>query len=158
LKPIPALTIIENYLGGPEQANDNDDWRNLSDTVVTYSATKDVSLALNYDYARDTILGNKVSWQGIAAYLKYQANPWFAVTPRFEWFDDKDGFATSTVQKVKEFTLTAELKHKDGVMLRIEYRGDFSDVPYFIKKSNEAVKKQNTLLFGFVYAFTTKAQ
>jgi hypothetical protein len=157
LKPTPALTIIENYLGGPEQAGNNDDWRNLSDTVVTYTATKDVSLALNYDYAKDTVAGNKVAWQGIAAYLKYQANPWFAVTPRFEWFDDQDGFATSTTQKVKEFTLTAELKHKDGVMLRIEYRGDFSNVPYFIKKSNEAVKKQNTLLFGFVYAFTTKA-
>ena len=41
--------------------------------------------------------------------------------------------------------------------MRVEYRGDFSDVPFFLKNTSEMVKSQNTLTAGFVYAFTTKA-
>ena len=68
------------------------------------------------------------------------------------------GFTTGAAQKVKEVTLTAEFKHKDGVVMRLEYRGDFSDQPFFIKNTSETVKSQNTLTIGFIYAFTTKAQ
>ena len=52
-----------------------------------------MSLAANYDYGR-TGVGSQRDWQGIAGYLKYQPNDWFALTPRVEYFDDKDGFAT----------------------------------------------------------------
>jgi hypothetical protein len=157
LKPTGALTIIENYMGGPEQNNTNTGWRQMSDTIVTYAANKQVSLAANYDHGQDKVAGSTVMWHGVAGYLKYQPNPWCAFIPRVEWFDDRDGFTTLVAQKVKEVTLTAELKHKDGVMMRIEYRGDFSNVPYFIKNSAQQVKKQNTLTVGFVYAFSTKA-
>ncbi len=157
IKPTPALTIIENYMGGPEQAGDNGPWRNMSDTIVSYTANKQVSLAFNYDHGQDKAGSQTVMWHGVAGYLKYQANDRFALTPRFEWYDDRDGATTGATQKLKELTLTAELKHKDGVVMRIEYRGDFSDVPYFIKNTSEAVKSQNTLTIGFVYAFSTKA-
>jgi len=33
--------------------------------------------------------------------------------------EDKDAFMTGAPQNMQEFTLTAELKHKDGVMMRI---------------------------------------
>jgi hypothetical protein len=158
LKPNANLTIIENYTGGPEQTDDNDDWRHLSDTIVTYTVNKQVSIAANYDYAQDKVAGESVTWQGIAGYLKYQANDWFALSPRFELFDDKDGFSTGTAQKVKEATVTAEFKHKDGLIMRLEYRGDFSDEPFFTKRVEESVKSQNTFTVGLIYAFSTKAQ
>jgi hypothetical protein len=158
LKPNANLTIIENYTGGPEQTDDNDDWRHLSDTIVTYTVTKQVSVAANYDYARDKVAGATVSWQGIAGYLRYQANDWFALSPRFELFNDEDGFSTGTTQKVKEATVTAEFKHKDGIIMRLEYRGDFSDEPFFIKKAGESKKNQSTFTVGLIYAFSTKAQ
>jgi hypothetical protein len=158
LKPTAKLAIIENYTGGPEQTDDNDDWRHLSDTIVTYSINKQISLAANYDYASDKVAGESVSWQGIAGYLKYQANDWFALSPRFEYFNDEDGFSTGTAQKVKEATLTAEFKHKDGIIMRLEYRGDFSDETFFTKRTAEAVKSQNTFTVGVIYAFSTKAQ
>src|SRR5438046_1331847 len=101
-KPISAVAIIENYTGGPEQNNDNADWRHLSDTVVTYTATKQVSLAANYDYAQDKVSGATVKWQGVAGYVRLAPTDWFAFTPRVEYFDDKDGFSTGTAQKVKE--------------------------------------------------------
>jgi hypothetical protein len=135
----------------------------MSDTVVTYTATKQVSLAANYDYGRDTFppagrSAATVTWQGVAGNLKYQANDWFALTPRVEYYDDKDGFTTGIGQKLKEATVTAEFKHKDGFIVRLEYRGDFSDTPFFPKNATGTSKSQNTVTVGFIYAFTTKAQ
>jgi putative OmpL-like beta-barrel porin-2 len=164
LKPTAAVAIIENYLTGQEQGNliDSGPWRNTSDTVVTYTANKQVSLAVNYDYGRDkfpTVANSltNVTWQGVAFNVKYQANDWFALTPRVEYYDDKDGFTTGVGQKLKEATVTAEFKHKDGFIMRLEYRGDFSDQPFFPKNTTGTAKSQNTVTFGFIYAFTTKA-
>jgi hypothetical protein len=153
-KPTGALTIIENYIGGPETTGDNTGWRHLSDTVLTYTVNKPVSFALNYDYGKDQ--NSNQTWQGVAVYLKFQANDWFALVPRYEYLKDKDAFMTGASQNVQEFTLTAELKHKDGVMMRIEYRGDMADSPYFLKNTSELSKNQNALTVGWVYAFSSK--
>jgi len=158
LKPTAKLAVIENYTGGPEQADDNDDWRHLSDTIATYTVNDKVSLAANYDYGSDKLLGEKVQWQGFAGFARFQANPWFALSPRFEYFNDEDGFSTGTAQNVKEATITAEFKHKDGLLMRLEYRGDFSDTEFFSKRLDEMVKSQNTFTIGVIYSFSTKAQ
>jgi hypothetical protein len=157
VKPFSTLVVTETYLGGPEQDNDNSEWRHVSDTVVTYPLSSRVSLAGNYDYGRDTESGATVKWQGVAAYLRYQPTAWFALTPRDEYYNDSEGFTTGAAQKVKEFTLTGELKHKDGVVMRLEYRRDFSDVPFFVKHEADNVKNQNTFTVGMIYAFSTKA-
>jgi len=151
-KPSAALAITENYIGGPEIAANNSDWRHLSDTVLTYTATPQVSVALNYDWAKELTS----QWQGIAAYLKYQPNAIFSVTPRYEYYKDRDGFTTGASQNLQEFTLTLEFKHKDGVMMRVEYRGDMSNTPYFLKNTIDIVKNQNALTVGWVYAFSSK--
>ncbi len=157
-KPNANLALITNYTGGPETNNDNKPWRHLSDNIVTYTVNKQVSLAANYDYGQDKVSGATVKWQGVAGYVRLQPTDWFALSPRVEYYNDRDGFTTGVAQKVKEATVTAEFKSKDGFIMRLEYRGDFSDIPYFLKNTAEQVKKQNTVTFGFIYAFTTKAQ
>jgi hypothetical protein len=155
-KPTGALTLIENYMGGPETAGDNTGWRHTSDTIVTYTVDKKTSLALNYDIGHDD--NSKQLWQGVAAYLKYQGNDWFAVVPRYEYLKDRDGFMTGQSQNLQEFTLTLEFKHKDGFLTRVEYRGDFSNRNdgYFLKNTGEFVKNQNAVTIGWVYAFSSK--
>lgn len=158
IKPSAAVTIVQSYMGGPEQNNDNGDWRHLVDTVITYTATPTVSLAMNYDYGRDTVAGSTVTWQGVAGYLRYQPNSWFAVTPRAEYYDDPNGSTTGVVQKLKEVTLTAEFKQKDGMVLRVEYRRDMSDTPFFQTSGLNRVSHQDTLTVGMVYAFSSGHQ
>jgi hypothetical protein len=156
-KPTGALTIIENYMGGPEQTNDNSDWRNMSDTIVTYTATKQLSLAANYDHGQDTVAGKSVMWHGVAGYLKYQANDRFAVSPRVEWYNDRDGITTGTTQQLKEVTLTLETKAADNFLWRIEYRGDLSDVSAFKASDGTFKKNQQSISFGFLYSFSSKS-
>ena len=67
------LAIIENYIAGPEQTDDNDDWRHLSDTIVTYTATTRVSLAATTTTASDKVLGEKVQLAGHRRFARFQA-------------------------------------------------------------------------------------
>lgn len=158
VKPTDRLSIVQNYMVGAEQPDNDDDVRHLFDTVVTIAATDRVSVMANYDYGKDSVAGAGVSWQGVAGYLKVQATPWLAVIPRVEWFDDPDGFMTGTSHSMKDATLTGEFRLLDGLLARVEYRRDFSDVAVFTKSSGAPVKSQNTFGFGvlYSYAFTTK--
>jgi Putative beta-barrel porin-2, OmpL-like. bbp2 len=158
IKPAPAVTIVQNYMGGSEQTNADSNWRHLSDTTVTYDATSKLSFNGNYDYGQDKVAGATVKWQGVAGYLKVQPNSWFAFAPRAEYYQDKNGFTTGTTQKVKEVTLTGEIKHRDGVVMRIEYRRDFSNIPFFLKTTTETIKKQDTVTVGFIYAFNSTSR
>jgi hypothetical protein len=158
-KPTAAWTFVENYVGGPEQPNDNKDWRNLSDTILTYAKGPHTA-TINYDYGRDTlaITGTSVHWQGVALYYKYQANKVVAVIPRYEYYSDPQGFTTGTTQKLQDFTFTVELKAADNFMWRIEYRGDFSNVATAFKTDTGTFKKsQNSIVFGMLYNFSTKS-
>jgi len=155
LKPTSAFTIIENYGIGPEQTSPLTGVRQLSDTVATYTVNKQTSLAANFDYGHDN--SSHQTWSGVAAYLRYQPNDWFALTPRYEYLNDKDSFMTGIVQKPQEFTATFEFKHKDGVIARAEYRADFSNQSFFVKDSGATSKSQSTFTIGMIYAFSTKA-
>ena len=156
LKPTGAFTLVQNFMAGPEQANDTDDWRKLYDTTATYTINPRLSVMANYDYGADTSAGSAVHWTGVAGYLKIQANKWFAFSPRFELYDDASGFTTGTAQTLKEITTTFELKPTDTLMWRIEYRSDFSDEASFKTNTGDMKKTQSSIAFGVLYSFSYK--
>lgn len=156
VKPSSKLTLIQNVMTGPEQVDDNDSNRFLSDSIATLNVTPSLSLMANYDYGRDKVAGQAVKWQGIAGYFRYQINDTWAVAPRFEYLKDSDGFMTGTSQTLKELTLTSEHKIGGALLTRLEYRRDLSDTPFFVKTGGAAKKSQNTFTVGLVYAFAAK--
>jgi putative OmpL-like beta-barrel porin-2 len=168
-KPTGSVSLVENYIGGPEQANDNSNWRNLSDTVLSYTVNPQLSLMANYDYAHDTLgtpvptlnlpAGASVHWQGVAGYLKYQANKYVAVVPRVEYFNDPQGIQTGFLggQNLTDATVTLEVKPADNFMWRIEYRGDFSNQSPFINSSGVAKSNQQLFMVGFLFNFSSKS-
>ena len=149
LKPNAATSIIENYIGGPEITGTNTPMRNLSDTVISYTANPMVSVLFNYDYGKE----GPSHWQGVAGYVKIQANKWVAVVPRVEYYNDANGWSTGTVQNISDFTFTIEAKAADNFLWRTEYRGDFSNQAVF----SSATKNQQSLTFGFLYSFSSKS-
>jgi hypothetical protein len=155
-----------NYYTGPENTNTNKGWRNLFDTTLLLTPNSKFNAYLNLDYGQNrqffddgegTITPFLSKWYGIAAAAKFQATSKWAVTPRLEWFKDRDGFSTGASQDLKEFTLTGEYKLIEGFLTRLEYRHDWSNQPFFDQNSNPASKKyQDTLAVGFVAFFGPK--
>lgn len=152
-KPTGSLTLAQNLMAGPELADDNQSQRFLSDTLVSWTVTPTFSLMANYDYGRDENgAAPTATWSGVALYARVQLTEAWALAPRLEWFEDRDGFATGTAQTLEEVTLTSELKLAGGLLSRLEYRRDISDVELF-DKSRGRSKSQDTLTLGLVYAF-----
>jgi hypothetical protein len=149
------VTWSNNYYAGPEKINTNEGWRHLYDTTVLVSAASKAGLYVNFDYGVDRNPGARGNaWYGVAGAAQFQLAKRFALTPRLEWFNDRDGFNTGTAQKLKEFTLTAEYKLPEGVFTRLEYRRDWSDQPFFDRGGTPGVyKNQNTILLGVVACF-----
>jgi hypothetical protein len=158
VKPAPALSIVQNYMTGPEQTHNNGDWRQLSDSVVTLTVSPTVSLMANYDYGHDTIAGVGGHWQGIAGYAKVQANKWITLSPRFEVYDDASGLTTGFAQTLKELTGTVEVKPMDNLLCRVEYRTDFSDREVFTDNAGVLKKTQNSFGIGLLYSLSFKGR
>jgi hypothetical protein len=162
--PSSKLSLIENYLVGPEQSNDNGDFRHLTDTVLIYSPTAKLSLMANYDYGHDRVLApnqgsptatSAVWWTGLAGYVKYAPDTKWAIAARGEWFKDHNGFSTGTAQNVSEFTLTLQRMLASKIMTRLEFRRDMSDQDVFPYRTGLLKDAQNTVTLGMVYAFSS---
>jgi len=153
-------TWSHNYYVGPEKDTPLKGRRQLYDTTLMLTPTSAANFYINFDYGRDKRPGSGSGadhWIGVAGAARFALNSWFALAPRIEWFNDANGFSTGTTQKLKEFTMTAEFKAKEGVMLRTEYRRDWSNVPFFDRGNALGNhKNQDTLLAGFVAFFGPK--
>lgn len=156
--PTKKVSVVQNYMAGPELSGTNRSWRQLSDTVVSYSPTERLSLIVNYDYGRGDRpagLADPVFWTGVAGYVRYAFNERHAVAVRYEWFDDHNGFTTGTAQHLNEFTGIFERRVARHLITRWEFRRDVSNRPAFLE-GDAPVNAQNTLAGGLVYTFDTR--
>jgi hypothetical protein len=153
-KPTGRLSIIQGYMAGPEQTDDDEDVRQVSDTIVSYAANEWLSLLANYDFGRDRVDGASVQWQGAAVYARMTATSWWAISPRLEWYDDRDGFTTGVPQTLRGITLTSEFNVENQLFTRVEFRRDVSNRPFFANASS-SVKPQTTLTVGLYYVFSS---
>lgn len=154
-KIAPAVTLTQAWMGGPEGPNGAAGWRNLFDTVATWTVNPKLSLMTNIDIGRDTVGGQTAAWQGVAAYARVNILPTWAIAPRFEIFEDRDGFMTGTAQTIRELTLTSEHMLLRGLSIRVEYRRDWSTEDFFEYHTDQFRPQQNTILVGFTYALAT---
>ncbi len=160
-----------NYYGGPENPNTTNGFRNLIDTTLLLTPTGKFNAYINYDYGQNrdgtytvttgttpvTVGDNKLNhWQGVAFAAHGQVTGTQALTGRFEYFNDPNGFQTGTIQHLYEFTATYEYKWAAGLLTRVEYRGDFSNVNYFHKDANQTSDNQNTITIAFIAFFGPK--
>jgi hypothetical protein len=151
VKPGPKVTWVGTFMAGKETPGSNDT-RVLFDTTLTLALTPRLSLMANYDYAKE----GEASWSGIAAYAKLQARPSWALAARFEYLDDEDGGFMLIGQKARTLTLTSDHLVAGSLKLRLEYRGDFTDSPFFADEDGGSKTSQHAVVVGLVYAFGGK--
>ena len=158
----PKYTWNLNYYTGPSNINTQKGYRNLIDTTLLLTPTAKFNAYINYDYGQNRSPAGSESpsasphWQGIAFAARQQVTAKSALAGRFEYFDDNQGFQTGAMQNLKEFTGTYEYKWLAGLLVRAEYRRDWSDVDFFHKGDAAMVKAQSTATVGFVAFFGPK--
>jgi len=152
--PNSKWSLTENLTVGPEQTNDNHDYRKLTDTVLSYTPSSTWAFLANYDFGEDRLAGVTQRWQGAAAYVKYAFNTHVALIPRVEWFTDPQGFQTGKPQQVREITMTSEYKVSDNTLTRAEYRHDRSSIGFFpLHSPTRLSKDQDTGTLGVIFMF-----
>ncbi len=161
----PKYSWFLNYYGGPENPNTTNGFRNLFDTTLLLTPSGKFNAYLNYDYGqnRDANVANGgdgalIHWQGVALCRARPGVAQVRIWPgRFEYFKDYNGFEQGMPQNLKEFTATYEYKWLEGVLTRVEYRGDFSNQNFFTKDAIPFAKKnQQTLTVAFIAFFGPK--
>jgi hypothetical protein len=156
--PIDPLQFNFNFMYGPEQANNTSNNRFLFDWVGAFKATKNLTFMANVDYAheeRDPLNGGRDSeWYGVAGYAKYEFTDFFSTSIRAEYFNDENGARTGIAQELKEITLTADFKVAKNLLVRPEYRHDWSTKNAFDSEHNTFdTKSQDTIAIGVMYTW-----
>ena len=157
--PVEQLAVLVNVMNGLEADLQTgvESNRFLADTVVTVKPVKDLAVVLNGDYAvqkKSALDGGDAKWYGIAGYVKYDISSLVSATVRAEVFKDADGARTLTPQTAKEITLTPEFRVAKNLIVRPEYRHDWSDKEVFDSRHGSADKKsQDTIALGVMYTW-----
>ncbi len=141
-----------NYYVGPQYTSTSNQTRGLYDTVLLLTPTDKISAYLNFDYGRQHLPGGGSNhWNGFAGAAHFQLTKRVALSPRAEYYNDSSGFTTGTPQRLHEVTVTGEYKAFEGLLGRLEYRHDGSNVDFFNRGTVPAFSKtQNTISVGIV--------
>lgn len=152
--PVDNLTVIQNWIGGVEGTNTNNQ-RHVLDTIFNYTVPDNLSVSLNADYGFERLVTDELAiWKGIALYGKYNFDKTSALALRGEVYSDPSGFTTGAVQYLREITFTYEYKFLSNILVRLEYRRDWSTASTFDDQYGVNTKKdQNTFLVSSVVSF-----
>ena len=187
LTPTPAITWTVNYYQGQEHpdvayiqnptaaqqqtlpnqqgtailpiANPPDGKLQITDTYVSWQATRALILAAEADYVQERVYSYSTPQrvEGGAVYAGYQISPKFACAMRAEYLADIGGLFSGTTQYLKEGTITFDYRPMDGFLLRGEFRRDESNQHYFLGNTLGVLQlAQPTIGFGAVWWFGRK--
>ena len=159
LTPLSPLTVLFNWIGGPELANDNHTKRNVFDLVAIFKPISRLTLGVNGDYGTEDGTsrvnpGSDAKWKGIAGYATVALTNKFSVGLRGETLHDAGGtrLGTDTKAVLSEGTVTPAFKFTDHVVLRGEVRYDKANQPILARR-NTFSDKQTTAGVNFIIVY-----
>jgi len=98
----------------------DDSHRKFGDLVASWKGTDHLSLGTSIDHGQDS----GARWNGIAAYARFALNARHAIAARAEHFRDPQGGISGSPQRLRESTLTYELRQSRHLILKAEARRD----------------------------------
>jgi Putative beta-barrel porin-2, OmpL-like. bbp2 len=183
----PKYTWNTNYYVGPENsgiyppsyAGTQKGYRNLIDTTLLLTPNAKFNMYVNYDYTQNhtpaipayaplespAMKATSRHVQGVAVSARGQITANAALVGRYEYLADEgsSSIGTGTKQKLNEFTATYEYKWLAGLLLRAEYRIDWSNTKVFNYGNDASIgtgtptkTDQNTATIGMIAFFGPK--
>lgn len=174
LSPRVSLNVGGTY--GPEQTSPTvpgplgvsteKNGRSLVDTVLKVTPIDKLTLIANHDWGVEEGLagskpGETATWQGLALYGNYAFTEMQSLALRWETLDD-DGMTRTGAAigaavadnriAVNSYTATWQCK-MDGLISRLEYRGDSATKKVFVDKDGKATSSQSTVGVQMIFPF-----
>lgn len=147
-----------NVISGPEQSDDDQDWRHVFNAVVVYRLSDQITLVADgvYGFEQDAADdGGDATWCGIAGYGMYKFSDMLTFVGRLEYFNDQDG-ARGLGATVYEATAGVNIRPcpdnewLGGLLIRPEVRYDWSNNDIFDGGSEDT---QLTLGIDAIFSF-----
>ncbi|HLW54211.1 MAG TPA: outer membrane beta-barrel protein [Candidatus Angelobacter sp.] len=131
----------------------------ILDSYVSWNANSKLTLGAEVDYVINRVFSISAPSHvtGGAGYVRYQLTPRWAAATRAEYLSDRGGLFSGRTQALKENTVTLETKVAEGLLMRSEWRVDYSNQPFFL--TDTAAKRshqQNTASLGLIWWFGRK--
>ena len=132
----------------------------IFDSYVTWQPRPKLFLAAEGDYVIQRVWRNAAPGEssapahadGGAAYVRYELTPRIALGGRAEYMSDRGALFSGIDQALKENTVTLDYKVADGLLMRYEWRRDYSNRPSFLTDVQGVLsKEQNTATLGLVW-------
>ncbi len=132
----------------------------IFDSYATWQVNPKLSFVVEGDYFIQRLWANAAPGRssapahtdGGAAYIQYQLTPKIALATRVEYMSDRGGLYSGISQALKENTVTFDYRVVDGLLMRYEWRRDFSNQPTFLSDVQGVFKKeQNTATLGLIW-------
>jgi len=147
-------SLFQDYYYGPENISGVLRPRGLYDVTLIARATDDLKLDVNVDVGYQRTSVNAATWYGIAGSIQWTPTARFAISPRYEWFNDPEGFTTGTVQHLQELTFTGDYGVWRGLVARAEFRLDHSDKALFPRGAGtRSSQQQPTAMLSLIASF-----
>jgi hypothetical protein len=137
----------------------------IFDTYATWNVSPKFTLAGEGDYVIEREWANAGPGEssapshviGGAAYAQYQLTPRSTLATRGEYLSDPNGLFSNATQALKEVTGTYKYSFADGFDAFLEYRHDWSNIPYFVTSNPASLAShQITGALGLVWWYGGK--
>ena len=165
--PSESLNFGISGIYGAEKDNDNSDKRSVIDIDATMTPTDALTIGaeVNFGGEEDSsvkTMGDDAEWFGCLLMAHYDMSDRMGLTLRYDYFDDKDGYAFGLVSggddagkqvKMQSVTIAPTFVIADGAGFLIEYRYDFADEDFFEDADGKYTDNNHTVAFEFTYSF-----
>jgi len=161
--PMEDVSIYFNYIGSPEQDDNDDDWRHLFGVTWVAkpfaTALPDLTFSGTYDYGTEANVGadgGNAEWHAAEAVLRYDFTSKFYLAVRADVMADEDGarITPGISQTVWAFTVTPTFLLTENLVVRPEFRYDQSDEDVFEDDDGTFTEdSQTTIGVNAIYYF-----
>lgn len=162
ITPVEDLNWGLSFIIGPEQDDNDDDYRTVFDTDLTIKLIPKLLIGADFSYGFEENAGaggRDAKWLAGLLTLHYSFTDIIGLTLRFDAFDDKDGARLPndnpavTDQTTYSFTLAPVFNLGKGIRALAELRYIKSNEDVFLKRNGGFTDESFVVALEFTYSF-----
>jgi len=131
------------------------DKKTITDVDFAIKSVKNLLIGGEYNMGVIESGGGTSKWDGMLVMANYAINDTFALTLRYDTFNDTNGaaFGSGSEEKRSSITVSPSMSIAEGLGLLVEYRSTSSDKEAWVDKDGAGKKSQSVIAAEMTYSF-----